>query len=880
VSLLGRLFDAVGRPHGLVGRLFSQLRVDDSDRAAVVSASGRSGVVFVLRAVSGVDALALWQLVRAWQLPPIGFTHDLPKVPAAVLARDGGRAPRRGKGAPAPGSPAALREALERGETCIVCLKRSPSVFSPTGRGRREGDELLEAILGFVEETGRDVALVPTTFFWSHRPGHLGLSPLDVVFGPTDMPGDLRAVAQFLVNFQNGAVRMADVVSARAFLEEDPDLGSSYVRVRRLTFALLRKVERERRAALGPMQKAPDRVRLEVLRSPRLAALIDDLANHDAVERRKVEDKARRLLDSLAAAPNPDMLRALEPVADRLVSRVFSAVDVDPEGIERLREAARRGTVVLLPSHKSHVDYLVLSYVLRKNLLELPVVAAGDNLAFFPVGELLRRGGAFFIRRDVRGDRLYAAVVDAYVRRLLRDGWAIEFYIEGGRSRTGKLIAPKLGLLNLVVDTAISMDGRPVAFIPVHIGYERLMEDFELARERAGGKKERESTRSLYAVIDALGYDYGRVSVTFGAPIDLDALRAEMGLTEPSMSPAKRRSITTKLADRVASGIHGSARLTAGALVAMALLDMPGRGLAHPALVSRVGRLLRVAERAGAHPVPALIHGDGRVREAAVRDAAVMFVRGGLVKEHVPDATLQRGRRTNEPPRSSDDVVYTVPEEGRARLDLSKNGVLHFFAERALLSMCFRAAGARSVAASRVLADAAELGQLLSFDLLSLGDGAGPLAGRLEQTLSDMVEFGELARAGDGLAVGPGNEEDDAMTWLAWHGAHLTPALEGYRIAARALRLLLSEPLGDHDLLERALTVGHEMFLGGEIDRREAISAPTFSAAFEAFIKRGLLKRGKDRYEIAASTSEQEVRALEAWISRHLSPALGGARRA
>ncbi|MBK6515863.1 MAG: hypothetical protein IPG04_17660 [Polyangiaceae bacterium] len=193
------------------------------------------------------------------------------------------------------------------------------------------------------------MALVPTTFFWSHRPGHLGLSPLDVVFGPTDMPGDLRAVAQFLVNFQNGAVRMADVVSARAFLEEDPDLGSSYGRVRRLTFALLRKVERERRAALGPMQKAPDRVRLEVLRSPRLAALIDDLSNHDAVERRKVEDKARRLLDGrLSAQPRHAARSSRSPTG--LVSRVFSAVDVDPEESKGLREATRGAARWCLPA--------------------------------------------------------------------------------------------------------------------------------------------------------------------------------------------------------------------------------------------------------------------------------------------------------------------------------------------------------------------------------------------------------------------------------------------------------------------------------------------------------------------------------------------------
>ncbi|NUP13305.1 MAG: hypothetical protein HOW73_45275 [Polyangiaceae bacterium] len=886
MTTLARLFDVIGRPRGLVGKLFSHLRVDETDRATVALAANRGPVVFVLRAVSGVDALALWQLVTTWKLPPIGFTHDLPAVPAALLSRPDGAGllsrKRRGNGDGKLGSPAALREALARGETAIVCLRRPPSVFAASTRGSREGDELLDAILSFVEETQRDVSLVPTTFIWSNKPGQLGLSPFDVVFGPTDMPGDLRAVAQFLINYQNGAVRMGNVVSARAFLASEPEEAASYSRVRRLTFALLRKVERERRAALGPMQKAPDRIRDEVLRSPRLSALIDDLSNGEAVQRAKIEAKARRLLDGLAAAPNPDMLRAIELLADRLIGKVFSGVDVEPAGIERVREAARRGTVVLLPSHKSHVDYLVLSYVLRKNLLELPVVAAGDNLAFFPVGEVLRRGGAFFIRRDFRGDRLYAAVVDAYVRRLLRDGWAIEFYVEGGRSRTGRLLPPKLGLLNIVVDTATSMDGRPVAFVPINIGYERLMEDFELARERAGAKKETEGPGSLFAVADALSYDYGRVHVTFGEPIDLDELRAQMLLTASPLTPAKRRSVTTRLADTVVQGIHESARLTAGALVAMALLDMPGRGLAHPALVARVGRLLTVAHRAGARPVETLVHGDGRVREAAVRDAAVMLARGGLVKEHAPDATLERGARVTLRSgllHAGDDIVYTVPEEGRARLDFAKNGIVHFFAERSLVSLAFRAAGARNVPASRVQLEACELGRVLSQDMLHLGDAAGPLEERMARTIEDMVAFGELARSGELLSVGPGNDDDDAMTWLGWHGAHLTPILEAYRVAARATRLLLSRGLTDKELVQQALEIGHQMFLGGEIDRREAISAPTFSAAYVAFLRRGLLKRNKDRYELAAECTEADVRELEAWIVRHIAPTLAGGPR-
>src|SRR5690349_20093715 len=106
----------------------------------------------------------------------------------------------------------------------------------------------------------------------------------------------------------------------------------------------------------------------------------------------------------------------------------------------------------------------------------MPMIAAGDNLSFFPLGPILRRAGGFFIRRSFRGDKLYSAVVEAYVRRLLRDGHSLELFVEGGRSRTGKLIEPKYGALGMIVDAALSVQRREVYFVPISIGYERIIE--------------------------------------------------------------------------------------------------------------------------------------------------------------------------------------------------------------------------------------------------------------------------------------------------------------------------------------------------------------------------------------------------------------------
>ena len=309
------------------------------------------------------------------------------------------------------------------------------------------------------------------------------------------------------------------------------------------------------------------------------------------------------MLDELAATPDPPTLRGLEIAADTLVDRVYAGVDVDQEGIERVREAAKKGSLVLLPSHKSHVDYMLLSFVLRKNALQIPAIAAGDNLAFFPIGPVFRNAGAFFIRRSFKGDRLYMAVVDAYVRRLIRDGFAIEFFLEGGRSRQGKLLAPKLGILNMVVDAALGVEHRPVSFVPVSIGYERTIEAGSYARELSGAEKKKEDAAALLKLGDVLREKYGRANVQFGQVLDLDELCKQQGIARGAMPPPKRRALVTRLAHRVMAEINRVTAVTAGSLVATVLLSHGRRGMA-ARRARRARRPPRRSSSSGSAPAP------------------------------------------------------------------------------------------------------------------------------------------------------------------------------------------------------------------------------------------------------------------------------------
>jgi glycerol-3-phosphate O-acyltransferase len=672
-----------------------------------------------------------------------------------------------------------------------------------------------------------------------------------------------------LLNHKNAVIRAGEPVSLREFLAQEGALDDGLA-ARRLTYALLRKVERERRAVLGPVQKPTDRVREEVLKSPKLQAIFRDLAGPDAEARALLEDKARGMLRELEATPDPGTLRGLESLADTLAHRVYAGIDVDREGLERVREAARRGVVVFLPSHKSHVDYLLLSLVLRKNGLMIPLIAAGDNLSFFPLGPVFRRAGAFFIRRSFRGDRLYTAVVDAYVRRLMRDGNALEFFLEGGRSRTGKLLPPKLGLLNMVVDAALALEGRTVSFIPVSIGYERMMEEGAYARELSGEAKHREDAAALLKAGGVLRETYGRANVQFGQVLELGELLAATAPPSPSaLTPARRRGLVNRLAHQVMSEINRVTAVTPGSLVALALLCHGRRGLPHVELVEHCRRLVALVQRLGARTTPSLTHPGGALREAAIREAAQLYVRGGLVRQHVPGDTLTGAARRRARIYTGDDVIYTVADDQRLMLDISKNIIVHLFVDRALVSVALLSPPGPPSPRALVRERVQSLSRLFKLEFMFRADA--PFERIFDDTVGDMASLGELTSSAEALSLGPGHDGLDGHGWVAFYAAVVRNFLEAYRIAARSVRVLVRGALAEKELSQRALRIGEQMFLGGEIERSEAVSQIILENAFAAFVDQGYLKRQEGKLALAESfASEEAAETIEARVASYL----------
>jgi glycerol-3-phosphate O-acyltransferase len=228
--------------------------------------------------------------------------------------------------------------------------------------------------------------------------------------------------------------------------------------------------------------------------------------------------EALKAFYELSANPRRIMYDALGFVAKLLMHRLFS--EIHTKGIETLVPAIKDNTVVLVPMHRSHLDYILVGYKLFSEKVNPPFVAAGINLSFWPCGFIFRSVGAYFVKRNGR-DRFHAIVLKRYISYLVNKGHLQEFFIEGGRSRSGKMLEPKLGLLSTMVEAARNTKRRDLLFVPVSITYENIIEDEAYGKENSGGSKVKETFLSTLKAFDIFKKRYGEVIIEFAKPISL-----------------------------------------------------------------------------------------------------------------------------------------------------------------------------------------------------------------------------------------------------------------------------------------------------------------------------------------------------------------------
>jgi glycerol-3-phosphate O-acyltransferase len=439
-----------------------------------------------------------------------------------------------------------------------------------------------------------DLQLVPVFISWGRSAGKekSGFAQLIAVKAS---PNWLRKLFIVLFFGRDNFVSYSPPVSTRQMSElrgSDQQIAQKLVRVARTHF------QRKRQTLSGPTLLERSTLYNSILGATSVRNAIAEQAKQKDISYEKSRLEAVKYIDEIAADYREGLIRIGERVLKRIWNKIYDGIDV--HHADRVRELAQSGhEIIYVPCHRSHMDYLLLTYVIYHEGLVTPHIAAGINLNFWPVGGIFRRCGAFFLRRSFAGNKLYTAVFREYLELLFNKGYSVKYFPEGGRSRTGRLLPPKTGMLAMTLQAMAKGVNRQVSIVPVYIGYEHVMEVKSYMKELKGKSKKKESPTQVFSAIRKLK-NYGHGFVNFGEPIHLNQFLDESvsNWREQKVIDDKKPKwltpVVNVLADNVMTRINRAAALNGTAMVALCLLSSKTQIVSKKALVQSIDDYLQL----------------------------------------------------------------------------------------------------------------------------------------------------------------------------------------------------------------------------------------------------------------------------------------------
>lgn len=422
-----------------------------------------------------------------------------------------------------------------------------------------------------------DVHFVPVIVFWG-RPVLKQKHWLHVLFSDTwGFAGRTRRFFTILFNGKATLLQFSPVISFRDLIN-DPSQCDTVDCLQNLLTARLNEIKT---ATLGPDISHRRTLVRTLLENKDISQAINNRCQQDNITEYKATKIAQSYLNEIVADRSYITIQIAQRILARFWNKFYSGIDVNFSG--QLHQLALSHELIYVPCHRSHIDYLLLSYVIHNEGLAIPYIAAGKNLNMPFIGPVLRKGGAFFIRRSFKDNALYSTVMFEYLASQISLGMPIEYFVEGGRSRTGRLLQPKPGMLAMTIRAFLKYQHRPIAFIPVYIGYEKMIESKSYLAELKGDDKKSESLMSsVRSILNIRGF-YGRVTTNFGQPVLLNKVLDEQCpdwkdyAYDDRQRPDWFRPAVMQTSKLIMQGINESCAVNAVNLIATALLAAPNQ---------------------------------------------------------------------------------------------------------------------------------------------------------------------------------------------------------------------------------------------------------------------------------------------------------------
>jgi glycerol-3-phosphate O-acyltransferase len=694
------------------------------------------------------------------------------------------------------------------------------------------------------------IFLVPQMVMYEKIPFREYKGLWQLFFGDSEKPGKLRKLGLCLLKAKGAVVELVEPVN----LKEALSAAAPEVRLQELAQEIRRemiqRLDLQRRVITGPVVKSREEVMELTLTDPALARSMEHLAETEKKKLAKIKKTAQDYFWEISADPSVFYTSCMHKLVSWLSQHLFDGIVFDEQGFEKVREANQRGRLIFVPCHKSHLDYLILNNLIFQHHMQSPRIAAGKNLSFWPLGTIFRGSGAFFIRRRFLGGKLYGEVLYTYIKTLVKTGFNLEFFIEGGRSRTGKLVLPKLGLLNMILRTYDEGAAPDILFVPTFIGYDQVLEEKAYLKELEGGKKEAESMGQLVKARKFLQGRYGRAYIQFSEPLSLKNYLAQLHRTEPGEVQARLHG--QELAYRIIQAINQVSVVTPFSLVCAALLTYPRKGVYRRELLQIIQVLFGYLKSQKVPEADSLEDLNQAVEETLVLCESRKLITPIEKEEGLTDELGLGG--------------YSIHEDKRPLLEYYKNNILHFFLPAAMVSLSILARQGFEFNRAQVLEDYCFLQDFFRNEFIF--SDADPEA-QVMQTLDYFESRGVVIKLDPQEASY--TLSASGLKELVYFANLLFNYLESYWIVLRSIKYLQKKPRSEKEFLKRIQSIGQKLHKMGEVERSEALSEATFQNALKIFGEKGIVLKKAPEGKGATTFSRPADEDAKEYYGRQLA---------
>lgn len=812
--------DAMHNEYGFImrwvfNRFFSKIRFPESEIEKIRKATQEGTVVYTMLSRSFLAFLFLNFIFSKFNLPLARFVNGLNLTIYQPLSKLLRLSKLKIKGVT--GKPSELKNRLNlltlAGESSLIFLRKPrfiirPNVFYDI--------DYIETLIETQKDSQKPILLLPILIAYQKKPTKEKQGFLDILLGERDSPTFIREIFTMLLYHKSGEVRVGDPINISEVLKEMEGRSTDAIS-RRIRYLIYKNITREKTALTGPVKREPDSIGKLLINDSLVVDTINKLSTEKKESHSFLHRRAEKIIKRMVCNLDYNYIRFFDITLKAIWKITDIKVEYNNEGIEKLKETLRRGPVVLCPMHRSHVDYLIVSQILYNNDIIVPHIAAGDNLAFWPMGHIFRKSGAYFIRRTFKGDDLYISIFKAYMKRLLKDGWTQEFFIEGTRSRTGKTLQPKFGLLTYIVDAYLEGACEDVFFVPISILYEKVIESASYMKELLGKEKAKEDIKGLVKTTGVLTSKYGNIYVQFGEPISLKQFQFERGFEGEYKDEDRKKSDILALGYRIAYDINRIATVSPSGLVCAIILSDNRRWFDIDEIEDYAQFLLKIVTHRKDIKIASVLNN--------LREAIVQTLNRFAQDKSIIAKESMEGK-----------YLYRASENKRFILDYYKNGFIHFTLNISIASTTILTFKDYRCTKSEIFERSRRLRDILKNEFIYKVNT--DFESEFAESFKLAIDMGFIREEGEFIILN--NSYEEYAKILA---SFLTSLLEAYLITVEYVQSVINKEIDKKSLVKKVQSFGLSIYDRAKIKNLESVSKVTIENAIDFLISYGILKR-------------------------------------